>query len=124
MVPLVDAFGETFGREAALAVWSDRWERLHLGRSGRENVTMGGEPIGRLAFIFFPVGFVSEVKDLYFNTIWEAAFSSGKFLDRSRASPSENSGVACVFFMHPFANEFEIFYGLLHANDAHWIASA
>ena len=61
MVPLVDAFGETFGREAAFAVWSDRWKGLHISWSGGEDITMRGEPIRGFSFIFFPVGLVSKV---------------------------------------------------------------
>lgn len=124
VVPLVDAFGETFGREAAPAVWGDRWKGFHFGWSSGEDVTVGGEPIRRFPFIFFPVGLVSKVENLDFDAIGEATFPGGKFLDGSGAGPSENAGVARVFFVHPLADEFEVFGGLLHANDAYWIAGA
>lgn len=61
VIPLVDSFGETFGREAAFAVWSDRWKGLHISWSGGEDITMRGEPIRGFSFIFFPVGLVSKV---------------------------------------------------------------
>ena len=61
VVPLVDTLCETFGREAAFAVWSDRWKGLHISWSGGEDITMRGEPIRGFSFIFFPVGLVSKV---------------------------------------------------------------
>ena len=61
VVPLVDAFGETFSWEAAFAVWSDRWKGLHFSWSGGENITMRGEPVRGFSFIFFPVGLVSKI---------------------------------------------------------------
>ncbi len=91
VVPFVDAFGETFGWEAAFAVWSDRWKGLHFSWSGGEDITMGGEPIRRFPFIFFPVGLVSKIENLHLDAIGEAAFSGGKFFDRSGTGPSENS---------------------------------
>ena len=81
VIPLVDSFGETFGREAAFAVWSDRWEGLHFSWSGGEDITVGGKPIRRCAFTFLPVGFVTKVENLDFNAVGEAAFSRGEFLN-------------------------------------------
>ena len=57
VVPLVDAFGETFGREAAFAVWSDRWKGLHISWSGGEDITMRGEPIRGFSFIFVIISY-------------------------------------------------------------------
>ena len=81
VVPLVDTLCETFGREAAFAVWSDRWEGLHFSWSGGEDITVGGKPIRRCAFTFLPVSFVTKVENLDFNTVGEAAFSRGEFLN-------------------------------------------
>lgn len=116
MVPFVDALGEALGGKAAFTVWRNRWKRLHFGRSGGEDVSVGGEPIGRLAFVFFPVGFVAKVENLHLDAIGKTAFSGGEFSNGSRAGPSEDAGIASVLFVHPLADEFEVFNRLLHAN--------
>lgn len=59
-----------------------------------------------------------------FDAIGEATFPGGKFLDGSGAGPSKNPRVSRVFFVHPLADKFEVFGGLLHANNAYWITGA
>ena len=64
VVPLADALAQRFFGEAAAAVGRDRRERRHLRRADREDVAVGGEPVGLLAGLLLVLLGVAVVEDL------------------------------------------------------------
>ncbi len=124
VVPLVDAFGQVFGWEAAIALWADGREGIHTGAANGEDVAVAGEPVAGFVELLFVDLAIAEVENLDFNTGWEFAFSGFEFLDGLGMGPDKDARVAAVFLVFPLADELEVGEGFVHADDSFGRASA
>src|SRR5207248_1990193 len=119
MIPLADAFAQVLSRKTALAI-RRRWrKRLHGGGPGREDVAVGGKPVGLLAGLFLVFLGITVVEYLHLDAGRKPPFALFQLLDRFGGGPDKNPGVAAGLQMTPLGDQLEVcmkFFRSDHAN--------
>src|SRR5947207_14326623 len=93
MIPLADAFAQVLSRKTPLAI-RRRWRKwLHGGGPGRENVAVGGKPIGLFSGLFLVLRGITMIEYLHLDPGGKPPLPLFQLFDRFGSGPDKNSGI-------------------------------
>src|SRR5262249_28423937 len=123
VVPLAGALAQVLPREAARPVGRDWWKWGHPRRADREDIAIGGEPVGLLPVLSFVLLPKAMIEDLHF----DAALGERAGLEplqRLLGGPDKDSRVPTRAEMPPLDHQLEIAERLAGARHAHRLPGA